>query len=141
MGKTYTKDEIVVKAREVAKMISETEEVELFRNAEVKINENAKVQQLIAKIKKLQKEAVNLQHYNKPEALKEVEVKIDELQDELDQIPLVQQFKQSQLDVNAMLQLVATTISNSVTDEIIKATGGDVLRGKTTPKKCSNHKH
>ena len=34
--------------------------------------------------------------------------------------------KQSQVEVNDLLQLVASTISNSVTDEILKSTGGNL---------------
>lgn len=137
MSKVFTKDEIVLKAQEVAKMIAETEEVEFFKKAEAQINENPRVQQLISQIKRFQKEAVNLEHYGKSEALKKAEDKLEFLQDELDQIPLVKEFKQSQMEVNAILQLVASTISNTVTDEIIKSTGGDVLKGTTTKKSCS----
>ena len=63
---------------------------------------------------------MNLQHYGKTEALKKTEEKIAALEQELDEIPVVQEFKQSQVDVNDLLQLVASTISNTVTDEIIK---------------------
>lgn len=127
----YSKDEILQKAKEIAKMISETEEVDFFKKAEEKINNNQKVSQLIATIKRLQKESVNLQHFQKHEALKRNEAKIDDLMAELDAIPVVQGFKQSQTDVNDLLQLISTTISNRVTDEIIKSTGGDQLSGQT----------
>ncbi|MBU9714473.1 RicAFT regulatory complex protein RicA family protein [Evansella tamaricis] len=132
MEKTYSKQEIIDQAKELAKMIAETEEVDFFKRAELQINDNLRVQEIIAQIKSLQKEAVNLQHYQKTEGLKAVEDKIDELQDELDQIPLVREFKQTQIDVNQLLQLVSTTISNTVTDEIIKSAGGDLLKGTTT---------
>ncbi|WP_026689819.1 RicAFT regulatory complex protein RicA family protein [Alteribacter aurantiacus] len=128
----HTKKEVIEKAKQLAKVMAETEEVDFFKRAELQINENLRVQEIIGQIKKLQKEAVNLQHYNKTEGLKEVEAKIDALQDELDQIPIVKEFKQSQTEVNGLLQLVSTTISNTVTDEIIKSTGGDVLQGTTT---------
>ncbi|EMT45339.1 RicAFT regulatory complex protein RicA family protein [Anoxybacillus flavithermus] len=127
----YTKDEIVQKARELAKMIAETEEVEIFKQAEAKIHENEKVRTMIAKIKSLQKQAVNLQHYGKTEALKKVEAQIDDIYGQLSDIPIVEQFKQSQVEINDLLQLVASTISKTVTDEIITSTGGDVLRGET----------
>ncbi|TMW73287.1 RicAFT regulatory complex protein RicA family protein [Alteribacter natronophilus] len=128
----HTKKEVIEKARELAKVMADTEEVDFFKRAELQINENVRVQEIIAKIKALQKEAVNLQHYNKTEALKKTEAKIDALQDELDEIPIVKEFKQSQTEVNSLLQFVSTTISNAVTDEIIKSTGGDVLKGTTT---------
>ena len=78
-----------------------------------------KLSTLIADIKGLQKQAVNLQHYGKPEALKKVEDKIASIEQELDEIPVVQEFKQSQIEVNELLQIIASTISNTVTDEII----------------------
>lgn len=132
--KRYTKDEIVERATEVAKMISETEEVDFFKRAEAQINENQKVREMIASIKSLQKQAVNFQHYGKSEALKMVEAKLEKIENELDEIPIVQEFKQSQEDVNDLLQIVAATISNTVTDEIITSTGGDLLSGETGSK-------
>ncbi|MGX6441903.1 RicAFT regulatory complex protein RicA family protein [Neobacillus sp. K501] len=127
----YTKDDIVARAIELAGMIAETEEVDFFKRAEAQIHDNQKVSTLISDIKGLQKQAVNLQHYGKPEALKKVEAKISSIEEELDDIPVVQEFKQSQLEVNELLQLIATTISNKVTDDILESTGGDVLRGET----------
>jgi cell fate (sporulation/competence/biofilm development) regulator YmcA (YheA/YmcA/DUF963 family) len=132
MTTTYTRDDIRLKAKELAKMMAETEEVDFFKRAEKQINEHLKVQELIAQIKQLQKEAVNLQHYGKGEALKEVEAKIDALHQEIDSIPLVQEFKSSQVEVNELLQMVSNTISKTITDEIITSMGGDLLKGTTT---------
>ena len=141
----YTKDDIVARAADLARMIAETDEVDFFKRAEAHINENQKVKTLISDIKGLQKQAVNLQHYGKSEALKKVEDKIAAIEKELDEIPVVQDFKQSQVDVNELLQVIASTISNTVTDEIILATGGDVLMGETGSSlkngggACDNH--
>ena len=60
-----------------------------------------------------------------------MEEKISNLQEELDEIPIVKEFKDSQVEVNDLLQMVATTISNKVTDEIIASTGGNLLSGET----------
>ncbi|MEI5906839.1 RicAFT regulatory complex protein RicA family protein [Bacillus spongiae] len=130
----YTKEDIIARARELANMISDTEEVDFFKRAEAQINANQKISEKIASIKSLQKQAVNFQQYGKVEAQKMVEEKIDKIQAELDSLPVVQEFKQSQVDVNDLLQMVASTISNSVTDNIIKSTGGDLLRGETGSK-------
>jgi cell fate (sporulation/competence/biofilm development) regulator YmcA (YheA/YmcA/DUF963 family) len=131
MEKLYTKEEIIQKAREIAHMIANTEEVEFFKRAEEQINENQKIREKIASLKSLQTQAVNFQMYEKERALSIIEGKIEKIQSEIDDVPIVQEFKQSQLDVNELLQLVSNTISNSVTDEIIESTGGDVLRGET----------
>ncbi|RBP95329.1 cell fate (sporulation/competence/biofilm development) regulator YmcA (YheA/YmcA/DUF963 family) [Cytobacillus firmus] len=130
----YTKDQIVERAKELARMIAETEEVDFFKRAEAQINENEKVSATITTIKGLQKQAVNLQHYGKAEALKKTEEKIAQLEQQLDEIPVVQEFKQSQVDVNELLQIVANTISNTVTDEVITSTGGNLLSGETGSK-------
>ncbi|WP_342041723.1 RicAFT regulatory complex protein RicA family protein [Bacillus sp. OTU2372] len=141
----YTKDDIVARAAELARMIADTDEVDFFKRAEAHIHDNQKVKTLISDIKGLQKQAVNLQHYGKSEALKKVEDKIASIEKELDEIPVVQDFKQSQVDVNELLQLIASTISNTVTDEIILSTGGDVLLGETGASlkngggACDNH--
>lgn len=127
----YNKDDIIAQAKELARMVAETEEVDFFKRAEAQIQSNEKVSMLISSIKGLQKQAVNFQHYGKSEALKKTEDKIAKLEAELDEIPVVQQFKESQMDVNDLLQIIASTISNTVTDEILESTGGDVLRGQT----------
>lgn len=127
----YNKDEIIAQAQQLARMVAETEEVDFFKRAEAQIHSNEKVSMLISSIKGLQKQAVNFQHYGKPEALKKTEDKITKLEAELDAIPVVQQFKESQIEVNDLLQIIASTISNTVTDEILTSTGGDVLRGQT----------
>jgi len=142
----YNKDDIILRSREIARMIAETEEVDFFKRAEAQIHENEKVRTLISSIKGLQKQAVNFQHYGKTEALKKTEEKIAALEAELDAIPVVQEFKQSQIDVNDLLQMVATTISNTVTDEIVVSTGGDLLSGETgaarkNGKSCHTHDH
>ncbi|MDF0725103.1 RicAFT regulatory complex protein RicA family protein [Cytobacillus sp. S13-E01] len=130
----YTKEQIVERAKELAKMIAETEEVDFFKRAEAQINENKKVKEMIASIKSLQKQAVNFQHFGKEKALRQVEEKIEKLHEEIDSIPVVQEFKSSQVEVNDLLQLVAHTISNHVTNEVIISTGGDLLRGETGSK-------
>ncbi|RFU61610.1 RicAFT regulatory complex protein RicA family protein [Peribacillus glennii] len=130
----YTKDDILAKAEDLAKMIAETDEVDFFKRAEAQINDNQKVREMIASIKSLQKQAVNFQNYGKERAYKQVQDKIDALERELDEIPIVQEFKQSQVDVNDLLQMVASQVSNSVTDLIIESTGGDLLSGETGSK-------
>ncbi len=131
MEKLYTKDEIVAKANEIAMMIANTEEVEFYKRAEAQINENSKIRENIASLKSLQKQAVNFQQYGKEKAMNIIEGKIDKIQTEIDEVPIVQEFKQSQMDVNDLLQLVSNAIANGVTDEIMRSTGGDVTRGET----------
>lgn len=127
----YTRTDILEEAKKLANMLANTEEIDRFKQVEAKINENNKVQKLIQKIKTLQKQAVNFQAYEKREALKRIEEEIDRLQAEIDEIPIVQEFKETQIVVNDVLQLVSGTIAREVTNQVIESTGGDPLSGKT----------
>ncbi|MGP4107061.1 RicAFT regulatory complex protein RicA family protein [Virgibacillus sp. L01] len=130
----YTRKQILDEAKGLAQMLAGTEEIDRFKQVEAKINDNKKVQQLITKIKTLQKQAVNFQAYEKTEALKKVEGEIDRLQAEIDDIPVVQEFKETQIVVNDILQLVSGTIAREVTNDVISSTGGDLLSGETGSK-------
>lgn len=131
MTKLYTKDDLIIKAREIAHMIANTEQVEIFKAAEAKINENQEVREKIESLKALQKQAVNFEHLGKERGVKVIESKIEQIENEINEVPVVQQFKMTQMDVNELLQLVSNTIANHVTNEIVESTGGDVLRGET----------
>ncbi|KAB8138808.1 hypothetical protein F9U64_04095 [Gracilibacillus oryzae] len=127
----YTRSEVMAEAHNLAKMMANIEEIDRFKQLEAKLNENNKIQATIKKIKALQKQAVNFQAYGKEEALQRVEKEIDRLQAEIDEIPVVQEFKESQVVINDLLQLVSNTIAREITNEVIRSTEGDVLAGKT----------
>ncbi|WP_339227786.1 YlbF family regulator [Oceanobacillus sp. FSL K6-2867] len=130
----YNRKEVLDEAKKLASMLANTEEIDRFKQVEAKLNGNQKVQKLIQKIKTLQKQAVNFQAYEKREALKRIEAEIDRLQEEIDSIPVVQEFKETQIVVNDVLQLVSKTIAREVTNNVIESTGGDVLAGETGSK-------
>lgn len=130
-NQVISRKEIMVQAEKLAKLIAVSEEVDFFKRAEQQIKQNDKVQKLINDIKKQQKHAVQFEHYDKAQALKGTKTSLDALHEEIDSIPVVQEFKRSQKDVNDLLQLVTNIISNTVTNEIIESTGGDVLKGVT----------
>lgn len=131
----YSRTEVLDHAKELAAMLSKTEEIERFKELEARVNENEKIQRLVTKIKTLQKQAVNLQAYEKKKALEIVEAEIDKAQEELDNIPVVAEFQEIQTVVNDVLQLVSGTIAREVTNHVIKDTGGDLMEGKTGSKK------
>src|SRR5699024_7145802 len=115
-------------------MLANTEEIDRSKQEAEKINSNETVQQLMSKIKLLEKQVVNLQAYDKAEALKKVEAEIEQLQEELDSIPVVEEFKEIQGVVNDVLQMVSGTIAREVTNHVIRDTEGDLLAGETGSK-------
>ncbi|MFD1952945.1 RicAFT regulatory complex protein RicA family protein [Paenibacillus thailandensis] len=113
------REDIMAKAKELAGLIYTSEEVQFYRRAEKQIQSNDRVQSLIAQIKKKQKELVAFETTFKNEQMaKKIEAEMEKLQDELDGIPIVSEFQQSQADINYLLQLVVSIIRDTVSEKI-----------------------
>ncbi|MEO2203985.1 YlbF family regulator [Paenibacillus pabuli] len=119
------RDDIMGKAKELADMLGTSEEVRQFQQAESKIRDHERIQQLIATIKKKQKEIVAFESFKNAEMVSKIEQEIEELQDELDSIPLVTEFQQSQSDINYLLQLVISVIRDTVSEKVNVEAGTD----------------
>ncbi|AIQ64367.1 membrane protein [Paenibacillus stellifer] len=125
------RDDILAKASELASLISTSEEVRHFQQAEEKIQDHTRVQGLISQIKKKQKEIVAFESLGNKTMVEKIEAEISELQDEIDSIPLVAEFQQSQSEINELLQLVVSVIRDTVSEKINVEAGTD-----TPPSKC-----
>jgi cell fate (sporulation/competence/biofilm development) regulator YmcA (YheA/YmcA/DUF963 family) len=113
------REDILARAKELAQLITTTEEVEIYQKAEQVIQKHDRVQGLITTLKKKQKELVAFQStFNNPKMVEKIEAEIDALQDELDTMPIVQQFQQSQVDVNYLLQSIVSVIRDSVAEKL-----------------------
>ncbi|MCM3132062.1 YlbF family regulator [Paenibacillus polysaccharolyticus] len=119
------RDDIMGKAKELADMLGTSEEVKQFQQAEAKIRDHERIQQLIATIKKKQKEIVAFESFNNSAMVSKIEAEIDDLQNELDSIPLVTEFQQSQSDINYLLQLVISVIRDTVSEKVNVEAGTD----------------
>ncbi|QJD83295.1 RicAFT regulatory complex protein RicA family protein [Cohnella herbarum] len=113
------REDILARAKELAHLITTTEEVDMYQRSEKLIQSHERVQGLITTIKKKQKELVAFQNtFKNPAMVEKIEAEINEIQDELDNIPIVQQFQQSQVDVNYLLQSIVSVIRDSVAEKI-----------------------
>ncbi|AJY76642.1 RicAFT regulatory complex protein RicA family protein [Paenibacillus beijingensis] len=113
------RSDIMAKAKELANLIYTSEEVQQFRRAEKQIQGNDRIQTLISQIKKKQKEAVAFEQTFKNAAMvKKIESEMENLQDELDGIPIITEFQQSQSDINYLLQMVVSVIRDTVAEKI-----------------------
>lgn len=125
------REDILAKAGELAELISTSEEVQMFKQAEEKIKNHERVQSLIKTIKKKQKEIVAFETFQNKDMVAKIEREIEELQDEIDGIPLVLEFQQTQSDINYLLQLVVSVIHDTVSEKVNVETGKD-----TPPSSC-----
>ncbi|MBO7746571.1 YlbF family regulator [Paenibacillus sp. MWE-103] len=111
--------DIMAKTKELANMLFSSEEVQQFQRAEKQIQGNERIQGLIAQIKKKQKEAVAFETtFKNADMVAKIEKEIDSLQDELDGIPIITEFQQSQADINYLLQTVVSVIRDTVAEKI-----------------------
>lgn len=113
------RDDILARAKELAQLLTTADEVQTYQNAERLIQRHERVQGLIAQIKKKQKELVAFQTtFKNAQMVEKIEQEIATLQDELDGMPVVQQFQQSQTDVNYMLQSIVSIIRDTVAEKL-----------------------
>lgn len=117
-SQTALREDILSKTKELADLISTSSEVDFYKKAETQVSQNDEIQNLIKLIKKKQKEAVAFESFQNPKMVEKIEGELNELQDQLDQYPIVNQFKQAQDDINYMLQLIINVIRESVSDKI-----------------------
>ncbi|OAB41526.1 RicAFT regulatory complex protein RicA family protein [Paenibacillus glacialis] len=118
-------EDVMAKAKELANLISSSEEVQQFQQAEEKIRNHERVQDLITVIKKKQKEIVAFESFRNKDMVAKIEAEIEVLQDEIDGIPVVVEFQQSQSDINYLLQLVISVIRDTVSEKVNVEVGTD----------------
>lgn len=112
------REDIMKRTKELANLISTSDEVKFYRQAEQQIKDHKEVQDLIKLIKKRQKEAVAFESFQNAKMVEKINGEIEELQDQLDSFPVVEQFKQSQEDINYLLQMIVSVVRDTVSENI-----------------------
>lgn len=112
------RDDIMNKAKELAETLSTADEVQIYQKAELKVNNHTEVQEIIKLIKKKQKEIVGFEHFKNQAMVDKIEKEIEALEEQLNAYPVVNEFKQSQEDINYLLQLVIGIIRDTVSEKI-----------------------
>jgi len=127
------KEDVVAKAKELADLIASSDEVHVFREAERKVSAHTEVQDIIKQIKKKQKEIVGFEYFKNEKMVQKIESEIAELEERLNGYPIVEEFKQTQEDINYLLQLIIGVIRDTVSEKI-SVEGGEAA----APTTCSD---
>lgn len=114
----FQRDDILEKSKELAELIGTSEEVQIFKKAEQQIQHHERVQSLIAQMKKKQKEIVAFESMKNAAMVARIEEELAELQAQIDAIPLVTEYQQSQADINYLLQFVMSAIEDTVSRKL-----------------------
>ncbi|GGN90126.1 RicAFT regulatory complex protein RicA family protein [Saccharibacillus kuerlensis] len=127
----WSREDILNKSRELADLISSSEEVRVFQQAERQIQGHERIQFLISAIKKKQKEIVAFEAMKNAKMAAMIEAEMQEFQEELDGIPIVGDYQQGQVEINDLLQMVVSAIHSTVSEKIAVEKGAD-----TPPSSC-----
>ncbi|WP_411346746.1 RicAFT regulatory complex protein RicA family protein [Paenibacillus sp. WLX1005] len=121
----HIREDIMAKTNQLASLISESEEVVHFQKAEQMILTHERVQSLISQIKKKQKEVVAFESMRNQKMVANIEAEMAALQQEMDDIPLISDYQESQVEINDLLQMVMSAIYNTVSEKIHVESGKD----------------
>ena len=112
----YSEKEIIRKVESLAEKIGKLEVVQDYHNVEKQIHNNQAIKQKMNRLKAQQKQSVNFQNYGKQNALEQSEAKIQYLKDEINELPIVEEFRSAQYETNDLLQMMVKTMEDRLNE-------------------------
>lgn len=110
MDKLYSRDDVISATKQLSEHIHQLEMVQNYQLIEKRVHENERLKHYMNHLKRSQKQSVNFQNYNKPVAYKQSEDSINAIKSDIDEIPIVNQFREAQNETNELLQLITKTL-------------------------------
>lgn len=126
---TETTHPILSQAQRIAERLQSLEEVQRYQAAEEQIKKSKTVQNYIETIKRKQKELVHAKHFQKHNYVRQLERELEQLNKELDQLPIVREYQLFQVHVNDLLQSIQRTLADLLSERLQIETGGTVASG------------
>lgn len=117
----YEKEDILKQADSVSNKIKALELIKQYQNVEQQIHENTSIEQKMKQLKLQQKQSVNFQNYGKHQAYQKSEEEISQLEKEINALPIVEEFRSAQFEANELLQLMVSTMEQSLNKHNEKA--------------------
>jgi len=102
----YSKEDILKHADVLARRINNLEVVKDYQSIEQQIHNNKTIESKMKSLKKQQKQSVNFQNYGKDTAFRQSENQIHHIENEINNLPIVEEFRSAQYDANELLQMM-----------------------------------
>ncbi|WP_207942147.1 hypothetical protein DOK78_000792 [Enterococcus sp. DIV2402] len=99
-------------------LLAEHEIIKEFKKVQKKARQNAHLKEIEEAIKRAQKDAVQYAHYGKPEAERQAIARINELNKEYAEHPLVIAYREKLMEANDLLHYVTTSLQQQVNQAI-----------------------
>ncbi|MBL0386776.1 YlbF family regulator [Tumebacillus sp. ITR2] len=111
---------ILDKAQQLAGLLAQSEEMQRFRQAENKINRHADAQALmfVVRAKRNAYSQTSLRHGYEHPATEKAKAEYDDVLNRIAQIPLIDEYKEAQDEVNDIVQGVLQTIVNTLSSDV-----------------------
>lgn len=103
---------------ELVETLKKDEDIVRYQQLEHQIQHNQFINTTMSRIKALQKEAVHLKAMGKTKALQQIEQQIDDLENQIQHLPITSQFQESMDEVNLFMQQLMTFIQEDITSQI-----------------------
>ncbi|MFC3927022.1 YlbF family regulator [Streptococcus caprae] len=100
-------------------LLAEHSTVKDFQAIEAKIAELTDLPQQVHQMKAYQQEAVLYQKTGKEQALAETDLKVDQLEKDLLELPIVLDYRQKMQDASDLLQYVTKSLEEKINEEIL----------------------
>lgn len=112
----YSKEEILKHADVLAQQINDLKVVKDYQSIEQQIHNNKAIENKMKILKKQQKQSVNFQNYGKNIAFQQSEDQIHHIEDEINSLPIVEEFRSAQFDANDLLQMMIKTMEDRLNE-------------------------
>ena len=99
-------------------LLAEHEIIKEFKKVQKKARQNEHLKEIEEAIKRAQKDAVQYAHYGKPEAERQAIIRINELNQEYAEHPLVIAYREKLIEANDLLHYVTTSLQRQVNQAI-----------------------
>ena len=113
----YKRQEDILKHADVlARRINNLEVVKDYQSIEQQIHNNKTIESKMKSLKKQQKQSVNFQNYGKDTAFRQSENQIHHIENEINNLPIVEEFRSAQYDANELLQMMIKTMEDRLNE-------------------------
>ena len=99
-------------------MIQADETIQAYKQMGLKVHQNEAVKSLYDQYIEKQKEVVKLEHYKKQEALKQAELELSELETQLFNHPLLNNYLEYQVEINDLAQTLSHHIQTNINEHL-----------------------
>ena len=112
----YSKEDILKHADVLARRINNLEVVKDYQSIEQQIHINKTIEIKMKILKKQQKQSLNIQNYVKDTAFRQSENQIHHIENEINNLPIVEEFRSAQYDANELLQMMIKTMEDRLNE-------------------------